>query len=227
MWSHFQWIRPLPLAAVRGDELCGLNCTLPFIKYSLLYQFYLYSFSVGWSICLSWCYRNAGTWLQTLRDGVCAHLRKVFGSPTEAAAPQYPPCRAELNLFLVRILVSRHFGRDVGVGDILKPFTETGIFWWNVGTIRLQLGLFPQNKWVYLNKASSSSWLIRLRRKTTLLLLMFGMANAAGKRLRSFPYNNSHNLPKSVKGAAENEPVSVNVRCSPMSFRQFRPWVNI
>lgn len=66
-------------------------------------------------------------WVQTLCDGFCVHLGKVFGSSAEAAVPQSPPCRAELNLF--RILVSRHFRGDMDVGDILEPFTETGIFW--------------------------------------------------------------------------------------------------
>lgn len=177
----------LPTGAAWGGELCGLNCTLPFIKYGLLYQSRLYPFSVGWNICWSWCYRNAAMWVQTLCDGFCVHLGKVFGSSTEAAVPQSPPCRAELNLFLVPIPVSRHFWRNMDVGDILKPFTETGIFWWNVGPTSLQLGLFPQNKWVYLNKASSSSQWIRLHCKSTLPLLMFGMVNTAGERLRSFP----------------------------------------
>lgn len=51
------------------------------------------------------------------------------------------------------------------------------------GTVRLQLGLFPRNRWFYLNEANSASWWIRLRPKNMVLL---GMVNAAGGKAEKF-----------------------------------------
>lgn len=89
----FWCLMPLPLVAAWGNELRRLNCTLSFIVYSLLYQFYMYQFSVGWNIFSAWCYGNKGTWVQTLCDGLRVRLRSIFASSAGSGAPQSPRTR--------------------------------------------------------------------------------------------------------------------------------------